>query len=140
MTAITKRSSSLISNSIRDTQVTNFPVTVPTPAYLRGDFREALTGRLVTTDGLDRPIMENVIYDPTTERVINGVRYRDPYPNNIIPPEKMDPVALKVQEYIPLPNRPGLTNNYVPDEVNPRISQIPSRHIDHSLSAGLKLS
>ncbi|PYS49135.1 MAG: hypothetical protein DMG13_24050 [Acidobacteria bacterium] len=124
----------------RETQVSNFPVTVPTLAYRRGDFREALTGRLLTTDGLGRPVMENVIYDPTTERIINGVRYRDPYPNNIIPPEKLDPVALKVQEYIPLPNRPGLTNNYVPNEVNPRTSQIPSVKIDHLLSARLKLS
>jgi len=124
----------------RETQVSNFPVTVPTLAYRRGDFREALTGRSLGTDGLGRPIMENVIYDPTTERIINGVRYRDPYPNNIIPPEKLDPVALKVQEYIPLPNRPGLTNNFVPNEVNPRISQIPSVKIDHSLSARLKLS
>jgi hypothetical protein len=124
----------------RETQVSNFPVTVPTLAYRRGDFREALTGRLLTTDGLMRPVMENVIYDPTTERIINGVRYRDPYPNNIIPPEKLDPVALKVQEYIPLPNRPGLTNNYVPNEVNPRISQIPSVKIDHLLSNRLKLS
>jgi hypothetical protein len=124
----------------RETQVSNFPVTVPTLAYRRGDFREALTGRLLGTDGLGRPIMENVIYDPTTERTINGVRYRDPYPNNIIPPEKLDPVALKVQEYIPLPNRPGLTNNFVPNEVNPRISQIPSVKIDHLLSSRLKLS
>ena len=124
----------------RETQVSNFPVTVPTLAYRRGDFREALTGRQVTTDGLGRPVFENVIYDPTTERVVNGVRYRDPYPNNIIPPEKLDPVALKVQEFIPLPNRPGLLNNYVPSDVNPRISQIPSVKIDHLLSARLKLS
>jgi len=124
----------------RETQVSNFPVTVPTLAYRKGDFREALTGRVLGTDGLSRPILENVIYDPTTERVINGVRYRDPYPNNVIPPEKLDPVALKVQEYIPLPNRPGLTNNYVPNEVNPRISQIPSVKIDHALSARFKLS
>ena len=124
----------------RETQVTNFPVTVPTLAYRRGDFREALTNRVLTTDGLGRQVMENVIYDPTTERVISGLRYRDPYPNNIIPPEKLDPVALKVQEYIPLPNRPGLTNNYVPNDVNPKTSQIPSVKIDHSLSARLKLS
>jgi hypothetical protein len=124
----------------RETQVSNFPVTVPTLAYRRGDFGEALTNRLLTTDGLGRPVMENAIYDPTTERVINGVRYRDTYPNNIIPPGKLDPVALKVQEYIPLPNRPGLTNNYVPNDVNPRISQIPSVKIDHLLSARLKVS
>src|SRR5438477_7213 len=96
--------------------------------------------RNLGTDGLQRAIMENTIYDPATERIVNGVRYRDPYPNNIIPPEKLDPVALKVQEYIPLPNKPGLTNNYVPNALNPRVSQVPSVKIDHSLSARLKVS
>src|SRR5262249_35415743 len=115
----------------RETTSNNFPITVPTEAYRRGDFREALTGRSLGTDGLGRPIMENVIYDPTTERIINGVRYRDPYPNNTIPLEKQDPVALKVQSYIPLPNRPGVTNNYVPNAFNTRVSQIPSVKIDH---------
>src|SRR5215467_2277921 len=123
----------------RETQVTNFPVTVPTLAYRRGDFREALTNRPLITDGLGRQVFENVIYDPTTERVVSGVRYRDPYPNNIIPTEKLDPVALKVQEYIPLPNRPGLTNNYVPNQLNPRVTGIPSVKLDHSLSTRLKL-
>jgi hypothetical protein len=124
----------------RETQINNFPVTVPTLAYRTGDFREALTGRVLGTDGLNRQILENTIYDPKTERVINGVRYRDPYPNNIIPSQDLDPVALKVQQYIPMPNRPGVTNNYVPNELNPRVSQIPSVKIDHSLSTRLKLS
>jgi len=35
---------------------------------------------------------------------------RDPFPNNIIPLNRMDPVALKIQSMIPLPNRPGLVN------------------------------
>src|SRR5438445_7444369 len=37
---------------------------------------------------------------------------------------RSDPVALKIQELIPLPNRPGLTNNYVPNVLNPRVTQI----------------
>jgi len=124
----------------RETTINNFPITVPTLEYRRGDFRQALTGRNLGTDGLERPIFENTIYDPTTERVINGQRYRDPYPNNIIPANKLDPVALKVQEFIPLPNRPGLTNNYVPNALNPRVTQVPSVKIDHSLSTRLKVS
>ena len=124
----------------RETTINNFPITVPTLAYRQGDFREALTGRNLGTDGLGRPLMENTIYDPTTERIVNGLRYRDPYPNNIIPRDKLDPVALKVQEYLPLPNRPGLTNNFVPNQLNPRVTQIPSVKIDHLLSARLKLS
>jgi hypothetical protein len=124
----------------RETTINNFAITVPTLAYRQGDFREALTGRNLGTDGLGRTLFENTIYDPTTERVVNGVRYRDPYPNNIIPADKLDPVALKVQEYIPLPNRPGLTNNYVPNQLNPRVTQIPSVKIDHALSTRMKLS
>ena len=61
-----------------------------------------------------------------TDILVNGLRYRDPYPNNTIPANRLDPVALKVQEFIPLPNRPGLTNNYVPNALNPRVTQIPS--------------
>src|SRR2546425_233948 len=79
----------------RETTINNFPITVPTLEYRRGDFRQALTGRSLGTDGLGRPIMENTIYDPATERVINGQRYRDPYPNNTISANRLDPVASR---------------------------------------------
>jgi hypothetical protein len=36
----------------RETTSNNFPITVPTLAYRNGDFREALTGRTLGTDGL----------------------------------------------------------------------------------------
>ena len=36
----------------RETTINNFPITVPTLAYRQGDFREALTGRNLGTDGL----------------------------------------------------------------------------------------
>ena len=45
----------------------------------------ALTGRVLGTDPLGRPIMENAIYDPRTTRVVNGQVVRDPFPNNVIP-------------------------------------------------------
>ena len=48
---------------------TNSPgvrATVPTEAYRNGDFSAALTGRVLGTDPLGRPIMENAIYDPRT--------------------------------------------------------------------------
>jgi opacity protein-like surface antigen len=50
-------------------------------------------------------------------------------------------VALKIQEYIPLPtNNLLLTNNYIPSYSNSRVSQVPSIKLDHSLSSRLKLS
>jgi len=125
----------------RETTVTNnFPITVPTLAYRNGDFRQALTGRPLGTDGLGRTLMENTIYDPNTERVVNGVRYRDPYPNNTIPLAQQDPVALKIQALIPLPTNSALINNYLPVYSNQRVTGIPSVKIDHSLSARVKLS
>jgi hypothetical protein len=54
-----------------------------------------------------------VIYDPRTRRIgPNGVVTAEPFPNNTVPRSMMDPVALKLQELIPLPNTgaPGQTS------------------------------
>jgi Carboxypeptidase regulatory-like domain len=123
-----------------NTIINNFPTVVPTVRYRKGDFGQALTGRNLGKDGLGRALLENTIYDPLTEQLINGVRYRDPYPNNIIPLTNIDPVALKIQEFIPQPSNSGLTNNYVPAYSNSRVSSVPSIKLDHSLSSQLKLS
>ena len=125
-----------------NTVINNFPTTVPALEYRTGDFRRALTPRAsMGTDGLGRAILENTIYDPLTERLVGGIRYRDPYTANTIPLTGIDPVALKVQGYIPLPtNNALLTNNYVPSYSNSRVSQVPSIKLDHSLSSRLKLS
>jgi hypothetical protein len=47
------------------------------------------------------------IYDPAT--LSNGVRA--PFPGNIIPTNRLDPLALAVQKYFPTPNLPGYSNN-----------------------------
>jgi hypothetical protein len=120
--------------------INNLPLTVPIEAYRQGNFEQALTGRNLGTDGLGRPIMENQIYDPYSNFVVNGVTYREPYPNNTIPVSQLDPVALKVQSYIPQPNEPGLVNNFLPTYTNTRVSTIPSVKLDHLFSARLKLS
>lgn len=126
----------------RETVITNNKaLTVPTPAYRIGDFRQALTGKNLGTDGLGRPLLENTIYDPTTDHVENGVRYRDPFANNMIPLAQQDAVALNVLKLVPLPNVPGLlTNNFIPTYTNQTVTDIPSIKIDHSISARLKLS
>jgi hypothetical protein len=125
----------------RETNVyNNLPTTVPTLAYRQGNFQQALTSRNLGTDGLGRPIMENTIYDPKTTRLVNGVPYADPYPSNTIPLPSQDPVALKVQSYIPLPTNSALVNNFIPVFSNPRTTEIPSVKVDHSISARVKLS
>jgi hypothetical protein len=115
-------------------------LTMPIAAYRQGNFQQALTNRNLGTDGLGRPIMENQIYDPSTTRLINGVQYRDPFPNNTIPLTQLDPVSLKVESYLPQPNLPGLVSNYLPVYTNTRVSTIPSVKLDHSVSSRLKLS
>ena len=47
------------------------------------------------------------IYDPNT--LVNGSR--TPFPGNVIPANRMDPLALAVQKYFPTPNLPGYANN-----------------------------
>src|SRR5947209_4431711 len=79
--------------------------TVPTLAERNGDFSAllALGSRYQ-------------IYDPATTRAASGGRYsRTPFAGNIIPTSRLDPVALNIQKFYPLPNTAGLAdgeNNY----------------------------
>src|SRR5262247_1154373 len=50
------------------------------------------------------------IFDPTTG-AIDGVG-RTQFTNNIIPDDKINPISKKIQALIPLPNLPGVTNNF----------------------------
>ena len=92
-------------NNFRETVITNnVPTTVPTLAYRSGNFTQALTGKNLCPaatpgcDPLGRPIMENTIYNPATQRMVNGQVVRDPFPNNTIPLSQQDPVALAITE------------------------------------------
>jgi hypothetical protein len=114
--------------------------TMPTDKMRRGDFSEALTGRVLATDPLGRPIMENAIYDPRTTRVVNGQIVRDPFPNNQIPQELLDPVALKIQSFIPTATRPGLINNWDRSFPADTIKSILTLKVDHNFGGIGKLS
>ena len=126
----------------RDKQTINTILnTVPIQAYRDGDFRQAITGRNLGTDPLGRPIIEGTIYDPLTTRAApDGRLIRDPFPNNQIPLNRMDPVALKIQSMIPLPNQPGLVNNGVYPFPSQRVTDIPAVKVDHLLTSKIKLS
>lgn len=69
--------------------------TVPTLAERSGDFSN-------TRDGQGRVI---TIYDPETTRAVAGGGFtRDPFPGNIIPSNRIDPLSRRLLEYLPLPN------------------------------------
>jgi hypothetical protein len=82
-----------------------FTGTVPTEAQRRGDFSELL-----------RLGPNYQIYDPaTTELLPNGRYTRQPFPNNIIPQNRLDALGLKLANLYPLPNQAGTAdgrNNY----------------------------
>jgi hypothetical protein len=72
---------------------------LPDPRQLTGDFSQArlADGRAVT------------IYDPATTTSAAGAFTRTPFAGNIIPGNRIDPVARNVMKYLPPPNVAGIT-------------------------------
>jgi hypothetical protein len=131
----------------RESQVVaNGLTTVPTVAYRQGDFSTATIAPLTLAgapaiDTAGTALIQNQVFDPTTTRTVNGVAVRDPFPNNIIPVGRIDPVAAKIQGFIPLSLNSGLVNNYpIPAYPNYRHTTLPSFKLDHNLSSTMKIS
>ncbi len=114
--------------------------TLPTGAYRSGNFSQALTGKQLGTDPLGRPIMENEIYDPLTTRTVNGQIVRDPFPGNIIPQTRIDPVAAKIQALIPSPTNGNLINNFSQFDALSTTTTAPSVKIDQNIGTNSKIS
>jgi hypothetical protein len=116
--------------------------TVPTQKMRNGDFSEILTNRNLGTDFAGRPILENTIYDPGTRKTDSSGRFIvDPFPNNIIPSNRMDPVALKMMSYMPLPTNPNsIVNNYTLQTPFHKIQDLPSFKIDHNITSASRIS
>jgi hypothetical protein len=115
--------------------------TVPSAAYRAGDFSAALTGRTLSgTDPLGRAVVENGIYDPLTERIVNGSAVRDQFPGNIIPASRLDPSALKVQALIPAATTSALVNNFAIVDPMTDVKTIPSIKVDQYFGAATKVS
>ncbi len=152
----------------RETKVTgNSTTTVPTQAYRDGNFAtancfswsnasnscafnptiqySASAGALAgqnAVDPLGNQLTYGGVYDPSSEQIVDGFRVRSPFADNLIPLNRMDPVALKMQSQFPLPNIPGnVTNNYqIPAFANYQHTTIPSIKIDHVISPTIKIS
>ena len=95
---------------MRDSDPANSPLetgnpvnftSVPTPAERQGDF-----SALLNVPGTNN----YTIYDPATG-VLSGANVsRQPFPNNAIPTNRLNPIAQKYLQYFPQPNSPGLAN------------------------------
>lgn len=76
---------------LQDDQVEPVFRTVPTEKMRRGDFSELLP--------------QTVIYDPlTAQRMPDGRVVRQPFPGNIIPANRLNPITQNALGYYPLPN------------------------------------
>ena len=47
------------------------------------------------------------IYNPFSTSLVDGQYVRTPFPGNKIPAINFDPVAQKLMDFYPAPNRPG---------------------------------
>ena len=82
--------------------------TVPTEAQRNGDFSALLP-------------LGIQIFDPASAQLVNGQVRRTAFPGNIIPANRINPVAKEILKYYPLPNQAGNAqgqNNYIAN--NPR--------------------
>ncbi len=77
----------------RNRNPNTFTETVPTDLERTGNFSDSITSTGTTAQ----------IFDPTTHQ---------PFPGNIIPTSMLSPISLKLLSYFPLPNQPGVVNNY----------------------------
>ncbi|MCU1225201.1 MAG: Oar protein [Edaphobacter sp.] len=123
--------------------------TVPTAAFAKGDFSSLLTGQVIGTDALGRPIMGGAIYDPysvrpitsgqidpRTRRVATATGYiRDAIPGNNVA-SRIDPVAAKIiaANYWPAPTNGAINNNYFASASATALSDEYSIRVDHNFT------
>ena len=93
-------------------------------------------------------VASNVIYDPaTTRRDANGNWTRDPFPGNIVPANRFDPVARNLLAINPWvsPNRAGTYNsigpsgNLLADEFSNTFFDDYNLRLDHQFNPGFKI-
>ncbi|MBI4902484.1 MAG: carboxypeptidase regulatory-like domain-containing protein [Acidobacteria bacterium] len=86
----------------KDKDPVNSITSVPTDLERGGDFSRLV---YLAANGA-QPI---TIYDPATSRIAGTARQRDPFPGNVIPAGRINPIAAKVLQEYPQPNRAGST-------------------------------
>lgn len=122
---------------VRFSQGGTYVGTVPTLAQRAGDFSQ-------TRDAQGRLIQ---LYDPATTRrnPANTAQFiRDPFAGNLIPRDRWNPVAVRLLDYLPLPNATGNAvtgaGNYVTNAVNLIRKDTFSVRLDHILNEAQRLA
>jgi hypothetical protein len=102
-----------------------FTETVPTFSERGGDLAQATQS--LGTNATSVPV---TIYMPGTNT---------PFPNNTIPASLLNPVALKLLQFYPLPNQPGNANNYQFETAAPNNTDNLGFRIQRNVSAKNRL-
>jgi hypothetical protein len=106
--------------------------TVPNSAYLSGDLSNNLAvtaNRSLGNDFAGRSIIQNAIYDPSTQTLDgSGRRVLNVFPGNIIPSSRIDPTVQKILTYLPKANlgSDAFVNNFTQSGAFFKLQQIPS--------------
>jgi hypothetical protein len=114
---------------LREDRLSQMTTTVPTLAQRQGDFSQTFAQN-------GQPIR---IFDPFTTRANPaGGFIRDQFLNNVIPPDRTDPVARQVLKYFPLPNQPGnpttgAQNYFATGTAQLNVDNVDGR-VDHQIS------
>ena len=100
--------------------------TIPSPLSRTGNLSEALAGTSPAP-----------VYDPQTGNTTTGVG-RTPFPNNVIPTSRLNPIALKILALLPNPNEPYGTlapsNNYFALLPFTKDSDLTDGKVDYTIS------
>lgn len=117
---------------------------VPTADMKKGDFSSFL-GAGIGTDASGQQVRRNTIYDPFTSRLVGSTYVRTPFPNNVIPVTRMDPVARNIIAFpglMPDPNIAGSRaangnplQNYFDGRTLSYNYDLFSTRVDHQFSA-----
>jgi hypothetical protein len=120
---------------------------VPNNSFLNGDLSNNLlvtANRNLGTSFAGQTPIQNTIYDPNTA-VLNsaGQRVLTPFPGNMIPTSRINPVSLQLIKSLPTPNIGAANqyvNNYSASGAFFKLQYIPSIKIDENIGSKAKLS
>jgi hypothetical protein len=106
---------------LQDNTIETVTNSVPSAAMRRGDFSELLA-------------IGVQIFDPNTARLVNGVVTRDPFAGNIIPSNRINPIANNVLKYFPDANQAPAadgSNNFFAEQPWTYAYNLQLTRIDH---------
>jgi trimeric autotransporter adhesin len=112
------------SENYHDVQTRNASLTMPTTLERQGNFSQ-------TTNAAGQLVL---IYDPATGQ---------PFAGNMIPSERLNPVALEMSRFLPMPDieRSNGSANYTRTSlINNKFQQLYSAKVDHKFSDSVTLS